>query len=179
MKQIKKVAIALFCVFLLLFCACNRYSGREDGTPPPAPVTFETDLIVVLNEIRLMAHFQQRSPGFGLLTVTAPENLQGLEMRFEGTECQISYRGLNFGADVSKLPESAFGNALIQILAARLSEAEVTRTYREGKWRFEGNSAAGGFLLVQDAETGDYEYISIPSIDLTIQFVNFQRNTAV
>ncbi len=171
-----KKRLAIVAILLAMLCLCVGACAHEkEEEPPEAPLAFETDLLVKANELELTAHYKQQALGFGEISFLTPETLKDIKLIFEGVQCKIQYKNLSLGTDLTKLPESAFGTALMDALAARLEGVEITKTLQEGKWRFEGNAQAGGFLLVQDAESGNYEFMSIPSIDLTIEFQNFKR----
>lgn len=172
MKQ--RLFAGITAAVLLLLCACGRIKPA-DAIPPLPPTAFESDLIVIFDESRIEAHMRQASLGQAVITVTAPDSLVSLVLEIEGSRCTVQYKGISFATDLSKIPESAFGAALMSALAARLQDSSITAANKEGKWHFEGSSSLGGFLLVQDAATGYYEYLAVPTVDLTIQFNNFQE----
>jgi len=160
-----------------LFCltACSGEPAKPKEEEPKIPLSFETDLLVRVKELQITAHYRQEQLGHGTITVSQPQSIQGLVIRFEGSKCQIQFKGLTLSPDLSKIPESAFATVLMDALSKQLEGVEVGREKREGKWRFTGNAAAGDFLLVQDAESGNYESLTVPALELTIAFQNFMQ----
>jgi len=168
-----------FAIFALLglLClpACSGEAVKPKEEEPKVPLTFETDLRVSVKTLQITAHYRQEMLGHGTITVTQPESINGLVIRFEGSKCQIQFKGLTLSPDLSKIPESAFAGVLMDALSKQLEGVEIQREKQDGKWRFTGNAAAGDFVLVQDAESGNYESLTVPALELTILFQNFTQ----
>lgn len=164
----------LLCVSGLFYYFYSVRGAGENREPPAAPKAFQTNILVSFHEKVLEADYAQQSLGHGSFTITSPETLTGIQLMMDGTKCTVQYKGMAFEADLSKLPESAFGGIVMEALGKKLDGAEISRAYKDGKWRYEGNAQAGDFLLVQDAETGCYEFLTIPVIDLRVEFRDFQ-----
>lgn len=171
-----KRIIALLLAMVLIVFGLSGCIAQKSNVPLAMPSSFEMDLHIIINESDLKAHMKQQSIGNCSLAITAPESLAGMNLSFENNACKMEFKGLKYAMDFSKFPETAFGSALINTLIAVLDKTKVEITKVNSNWQYKGECASGSFLLIQNGETGAPVYISVPSLDLTIEFSNFISN---
>ena len=168
----KKLVIPVIAAVLLL-CSCSK-AGVKTDKPPVLPAALSTDLDVVYNDYRLSAVWTMAKTGESKITVNYPESVAGLEMTFNGSGYGIKYKGMGIELDAGKFPQSSFGTALVnafEYLTESISEVPV---YKDGLWIYEGELPVGSFVLAQNGEDGTLKYFSVPSIGLTVNFLNFK-----
>ncbi len=168
----KKLMIPIMAA-LFLFTACS-HEGKTVREQPKIPMSFSTNLQVMYKDNEINAAWEFLPEG-NCITIKTPESVAGMELIFSGSECSVKYKGLEFETDLSRFPQSVFGSILVSAFETSLNTAAVTTTYKNDCWLHEGTLSTGGFTLAQNSD-GTLKYLSVPSLDLTINFSEFKIN---
>ncbi len=153
--------------------ACSKIGA--DKTPPTFPQSFETDLEIRFNESEITAHWVCETLASNKFEMISPNSINGLILEFMGSTCTVTYEGLSFAMDFARFPQTAFGTELINAFETVVTDTDITVTQCEDSWEYKGLNSSGSFILKQNNTTGFFEYFSVPSMDLTIVFKNFQK----
>lgn len=163
--------LILLCLPLLLLVGCNRTEA-----PRTAPVTngFSCDFTGNLGDMALAGTLTRRTTGMLILSLTAPEELRGLSMNWDGEQMTVAMYGITVPFDVNSVPEAALGRRILRALdEVTYQTAEGTLT-PEGLLRTDGAAADGAaFSLFSDPESGALHSLSVPSEGLSLTFSDF------
>lgn len=159
---------------MILFSAC----GKEDGGgkyPPKPPERFETDVSLTAGDEEIRARLTYHGFGSCTLSFTFPENLQGLSAVWQEDKCVLSYNNLSYTAELDKLPEGFFGKAALAVFDKLVDVESFTVVKEEDKWVYKGDISSGSFRLVQNGESGAFETLEIPEMEISLKFENFKE----
>ena len=168
----KKLRVFVF-VSLLLLAGCNGKWFQKGTAPPAVPLSFESDLLVIINETELTAHMKNKSIVCCCFTFNTPKHLEGLSLSFENNMCKLEHNGLAFEMNMARFPETAFGSALVNAMIAIFNDTNIEKSKVNDDWHYKGESKSGNFLYIQNGISGAPKYLSVPSLDLTVEFSNF------
>ncbi|HHW46513.1 MAG TPA: hypothetical protein GXX17_06355 [Clostridiales bacterium] len=162
-------------VFLTVCGILALCSGCKSKAEPIQPVTqgFVCEANVKYGDKSLKCELLAPGGGIFVVRVKEPKLLNGLEFNWNADEFNISYKGLNYSVDPSALPEAAFIKALKNVF----SNVGVESSFKvvEDGYVFEGGSESGDYKLTVSHD-GIPISLSIPALDMKVQFVNFKLN---
>lgn len=167
-----KRLLILLTVLVLFLVACSNLGS---DSPPVLPQSFETDLIVRFNESEMTAHWKKDGIGSNSIKIITPDSIKGLELKFNGSKCTVTYEDLSFDMDINRFPQTAFGTELVNSFEQVIKNTDITVNKRDGAWEYKGENSTGSYILRQNTDTGFLEFFSVPSIDLTVNFENFKK----
>lgn len=177
-RSIKKIfyVLVLFAAALgmVLFSACGKGDGGG-SYPPKPPERFETDLSLTAGDEEIKAHLTYHGFGNCTLNFTFPENLQGLSAVWREDKCILSYNNLSYTVKLDKLPEGFFGKAALSVFDKLVDVESFTVVREEDKWVYKGDISSGSFRLAQNGESGAFETLEIPEMDILLKFENFKE----
>lgn len=153
---------------ILTACVGGRIGDRE---PPALPASFSADARVKTGDTEVVVRIE-RGEGRTEFTVLAPADAEGLRFEVSGEESRAYFDGMDGFIDLESLPSNAFARATafaLDVAASGALEPEKTKT----SWDYKGECRAGAFLLKTDAASGAFTLLSIPSVDLSVEFTSF------
>ena len=160
--------VALCLAFTLVLVGCNPKKPVE-----PVAVDFVCDFKAQYNDLTATGTLTRRTAGTLVLEFSEPETLNGLLAEWNGEKVTLKYLGLSYDVDPATLPESALGEGLIKAFDAML-RSEGERSENDGKITVSGLSGTAQYTYVYDAQSGAPLSLTIPSIPLTVTFLNVQ-----
>ena len=111
--------------------------------------------------------------GAGMLTLslTAPPELAGLTLTWDGEQMRAELLGVSFSLPPEQVPEAALG---AQLLAA-LDGAQAGEGVPDGRGRLatSGGGGENAFTLYSDPSTGALLALSAPGQELELTFSDF------
>ena len=167
----KRLVPLLTAIILLQGCAIF---SKQPSAPPAPPTAFTADIAVTYGEYEVTAFFTQNSINSYIIKMLTPATLEPLAIAFENNACTVTYDDLKFETDLKRFPQTAFGAVMIDALSSIAKSANITSTYSDGIWTYNGTSDAGSFVLTQDNETGAWLTLNVESAQLKITFSNFK-----
>lgn len=171
MKKALSVAAAVL-IFIFSAAGCEKKIIGEKS-PPPLPESFSANVEAVLGTTEITAEFVQKSFEDFSVKILSPEILTPLTVNYKDGTCTVNYDGLDFKSDLSRFPQTEFGELLIQAISDIKADIDITKTYSEGIWTYIGSSERGVFVLTRNAETGAFIEFEIEGAPLHIVFKNF------
>lgn len=159
---------------MILFSGCGK-DASGGNYPPKPPERFETDVLLIAGEDEITAHLSYHGLGSCVLNFTSPESLQGLSAVWQEDECVLTYNNLSYTLQLDKLPEGFFGKAALAVFD-KLVDVESFTVAKDGdKWVYKGEINSGSFRLIQDSQTGAFEALEIPEMEISLKFENFKE----
>ena len=172
----KRLVCVLTVLFLLILTACGNKSPFSDTVPPTVPVHFSSDMRIQKDDGEMTASIVRDVNGVTEITVKTPEELNGLAMRFGSDSGSLSYGGMSLDIDYSKFPDTAVFKLLLDTLKRLSADAKITVSKTAAGWEYilsdDGNEK---ITVIQNADTGFIDSISVPSHNLNVTFSNFKE----
>ena len=168
----KKILLLFLAVTVFIFGGC---SAKENGIKDKAPVvpqSYTADLFIEYGNKTSQAKFVQRSLGDCEIEFVQPNTVKGLKISYSGTKCTLSFGALSLNADLASLPESNFGETMIEAFKAAVQDTTIEKIRMEDKWKYDGETSGKKFVIIQDAKTGFFESFEVPAYDLKIELKN-------
>ncbi len=170
MKRFTCVLTVLF-LFVLTACDHNPFSG---AVPPTVPVHFSSDMRIKKDDGEITASIVRDLNGITEIIILTPETLKGLTLRFGSEGGTLSYGDMKLDVDYSKFPDTAVFKLLLDALKKLTVDADITVGKTASGWEYALIDESGASIaVVQNAETGFIDTVSIPSQNLFITFSNF------
>ncbi len=158
------LAALILCCLLLTSCSTSQ-------SVAPVVSGFQCHVGVEYEEIRLQALLERKSTGSLTLTVSEPESIEGLSMTWDGSQMILSLGGLKLATAPDNLPASALVFSLCEALDACMEQ----RGYpADGAIKIENEGTNGGYTLIYNAQSGYPEMLTIPDLELTVCFSDWQ-----
>ena len=149
-------------------CRANEGKRAED----PVSTGFECDVSLTYRDMDVKGHLTRLTAGTLVMDITEPQTLEGMSMKWDGQTISVNMYGLSFGVDPEAIPETALGKSILDSLDGVTADGE--RIVTDEGVLTKGNAAGGEFTFVSDPETGNLLSLTIPSVNLTATFSNFQ-----
>lgn len=155
---------------LLALNACQAKGGKN--AEDPVSTGFECDVSLTYRDMDVKGHLTRLTAGTLVMDITEPKTLEGMSMKWDGQTISVNMYGLSFGVDPEAIPETALGKSILDALDS--VPADGDRTVTDEGVLTKGTAAGGEFTFISDAETGNLLSLTIPSVNLTATFSNFQ-----
>lgn len=168
----KKALSACF-LFILILCGCAGALPPASPPQPTIPVGFEGDCNVVCRDMEIQAHISRPNAQSCLITVTAPESLNGVTVDYTGGALSLTYGIIKQTLDIKKIPQAAFAPAVIHALDEIAGFQPENALLENGNYILNIASEYGDITAVLDGETGAIKTVEIPSQEVKITFTSF------
>lgn len=149
---------------MVLLTGCSRRTAAE-----PIGEGFSCAVEAVYRELQVRGTLTREAAGTLTMQFTAPDTLNGMTARWDGSDVTLTMHGMSFAMDPASVPESALGEEIVAAFDAAL-RGEGERTQKDGKLTVRDQGANGEYTLVFDADTGHPLSLSVPSLPLTATF---------
>lgn len=159
-------------MFILTATGCEKQIIGEK-TPPPMPEMFSANVEAVYDTTTVKARIVQKAFEEFSVNILSPEILTPLTVNFKNGVCSINYDGLEFNSDLSRFPQTEFGQLLFRAISDIKADIDISKTYSEGIWTYSGSTERGTFILTRDAESGAFIEFEIEGASLHIVFSDF------
>lgn len=138
------------------------------------PITsgFSCDAYVDYGDTNIVCKLEIANAGTFKAKITEPAILNGMEFTWDGNEFNLTYLGIKTDIDKSALPSSDFIVAIRNILAG-IGNVSTEVQRKSEDYLLEGQSELGNYRLYFRAD-GFPVKLSVPSIDLLVEFKNIQ-----
>lgn len=150
--------------------ACQAKGGKN--AEDPVSTGFECDVSLTYRDMDVKGHLTRLTAGTLVMDITEPKSLEGMSMKWDGQTISVSMYGISFGVDPDAIPETALGKSILDALDG--VPADGDRTVTDEGVMTKGDAAGGEFTFISDPETGNLLSLTIPSVNLTAAFSNFQ-----
>ena len=118
---------------------------------------------------------QRSSAGLLTLTLTQPEELNGLTMTWDGQTVTLEMLGIKWSLDPETVPGAALGKRLLQALDAVVYQPAEGILTEDGRCKTIGELEGGvSYTLYSDPETGALLALEIPTEELSLTFTDFK-----
>ena len=172
MRFLKKVSKILSVIIVVLcFASCGKLAS-----PPLPSLYFKSTATVVYKEYTIKCTIQNTQEGVCTIEIIEPKELNGLKIIYKDNTCSVKMGSLSFSKDLSEIPQTAFGSALMDCLNKLMTTENLFYSKNDdGNWLWKGTVAAGEFEVLQDGKTGYPLSVEIKNIDLKITFSDTQK----
>lgn len=123
--------------------------------------------------MEIQAHISRPNSQSCLITVTAPESLNGVSVDYSNGSLSLSYGVIKQTLDVKKIPQASFAPAIIHALDGITNFQPENTTLQDGSYILNISSEFGDITAVLDSETSAIKTIEIPSQAVKITFTSF------
>lgn len=170
----KKIFALLLSLTFLFMSACTR-TATSQGSPPPLPASFEGDCTVNYEDMVIKVHIQRPDAQTCKMSVTAPENLKGVELEYSNGTMTFSYGIIKQTLDIKKIPQAAFAPAIINALDEIAAKQSQGIAIPNDGAVYSVDSEYGTFTVTLDETNGAIKTIEMPSYNVKITFDSFQK----
>ena len=155
----------------LLLVGCKRAPKPKAA---PAATAFSCTFSGQYGDMQVAGTLTRRSAGMLTASLTAPAELSGLAMTWDGEQMTVSMYGISLPFDVNDVPEAALGRRILCALDEVTYQTAAGTLTPEGLLRTDGTAADGApFSLFSDPENGALLSLSVPSEGLLLTFSDF------
>ncbi|MGN0171648.1 MAG: hypothetical protein ACI39E_02555 [Acutalibacteraceae bacterium] len=158
--------LAVSVLLCLLLTSCS--SGQSVS---PMVSGFQSHVGIEYEDMRLQALLERKTTGSLTLTVSEPESIAGLSMTWDGAQLILSLGGLKLAAAPHNLPASALAFSICEALDAC---AQQRGSLEDGAIKLENEGTNGRYTLLYNAQSGYPELLTIPDLELTVCFSEWQ-----
>lgn len=106
------------------------------------------------------------------LTVTQPQEIEGLTMAWDGQALTLSYAGLSLDVEAERVPAGAAVGVLCDVLDLAVKQS----AQGDNSAVINGNSTCGEYEIQFDSETGYPLSLEVPALDLSVSFADWEAN---
>ena len=168
------VLAAVVLIGTMLFGCAPQESEPETVIPG----SFSCKADIQYNGMQIGARVTRPSAAGCRIEVESPDTLKGMTLDWNGSKMNISYLGLSFDVDPASLPDTAFGNILIDVFNA-LSRQNGLSISKDGEsMTLSGSGESGDFSVVWDRKANALKSIDAPDSGFSAQFSEFETITA-
>ncbi len=165
--------IALFLPLCLLL-GCNRTAATGHL---PIAVGFSCEAEGTLKGDPIAGSIQRSGAGLLRMSLTQPDELNGLTMTWDGQTVTLDMLGLQWSLDPEKVPRAALGKRVLQSLDAVVYSTADGVLTEDGRLKTVGDAETGvPYTLYSDPESGALLSLEIPSEELYLVFSDFKQN---
>lgn len=125
--------------------------------------------------MEIQAHIARQSAQNCLITVTAPETLNGVTVECSGDTISLCYGAIKQPLDITKIPQAAFAPAIIRALDGISDFKEQNAAITDPVLNI--STDFGEIVAALDEQTGAIKTIEIPSQQVTVTFSSFKALT--
>lgn len=162
--------LVLLCSLLLCGCAADPPAARSQQ---PVTMGFTCDMEGSYRGTAVAGQLSRSSVGLLTVRLSQPEDLSGLEMEWNGEKVMLRMFGLSVEVEPDTVPESALGVSILQSLDAAMQNPDGG-TLTDAGMKTVGSCENGSYELISDPETGHLRSLSVPALEFTARFSNFQ-----
>lgn len=156
----------------ILLCLC-LLTGCDRPFSPAAPLTegFTCSFSGSCGGLETAGTLTRPGPGMLTLTLTAPPELAGLTLTWDGEQVTAGLLGLSFSLPQESVPGTALGAELTAALdGARRGEGAPDG---QGRFATAGGGGDDAFTLYSHPDTGALLSLSMPGRELELTFSDF------
>lgn len=164
--MIRRFLPILLCLFLLTGC------DRRPADTPPITAGFTCGFSGTCRGMETAGTLTRAGAGMLVLSLTAPPELAGLTVTWDGEQVSCKLLGLSFSLPPESVPGAALGAGLLTALDS-VQAGTGGSPDGQGRLATPGGSGEGAFTLYSDPATGALLALSAPGQELEITFSDF------
>lgn len=162
-------------LFPLILCLLIGCSPKNEAALPPAATGFSCGITGTYQGDEVAGELTRTAAGLLTVSLTKPAELDGLQMEWNGEVVTLRMLGLSWTVDPADVPEAALGQRILDALDT-VVYGGGTGEVVEGKLVTTGDAGNGTpFTLCSDPATGALLSLDVPSEELSLTFVDFQK----
>ncbi|MBE6758192.1 MAG: hypothetical protein E7552_06575 [Ruminococcaceae bacterium] len=155
----------------LLLTGCNTAAAVGQR---PIAVGFSCTAAGRYHGNEVAGKVERSSAGLLTLTLTKPDELNGLTMTWDGQTVTLDMLGLKWSLSPEKVPSAALGRRLLQALDAVVYTTADGVLTEDGRHKTTGELEGGiTYTLYSDPETGALLSLEVPKEELYLTFADF------
>lgn len=177
-RSFRLSALSVLLALCLLSVGCNH----PKTTAPPIATGFSCAAAGTYRGEEVAGTITRTAAGLLTISLTAPEELEGLSMVWDGETVTLKLLGIEWAISPDTIPEAALGERILRTLDAVVygeSEGDSILT-DDGRLKTVGSASdtatadTAAFTLYSDPESGALLSLEVPSEELTLAFSEFQ-----
>lgn len=162
-------------LFPLILCLLTGCSPKEDAALPPAATGFSCGITGTYRGEETAGQLTRTAAGLLTVSLTKPAELDGLTMEWNGETVTLRMLGLSWSLSPEDVPQAALGQRILGTLDT-VVYGSATGEVVDGRLVTTGDAGDGtAFTLYSDPETGALLALEVPSEELSLTFVDFQK----
>lgn len=155
MKSLKKCTLAAFLSLGILLSGCSKPKAPDE--PPEFSQEFEKTAVLRASGREYKVQLRRGGADIWECVFTEPETIEGLRMTASGETCKLEFKGLEYTAERSDLPEYGVMPLVTQSVDALIEQRNITYTESEDSVVCRGTIKDRDFT----AQARDNEIVSI------------------
>ncbi len=154
-------------------------TGSWKGSPPPEQISnqlsqpFSATANIKMKNMVMVADINKTSPQTFTFAIKQPATLKGLAFQYNGTDLNVSYKGMSVNIADDSLLAKGIAAMVIKAVNAASEETGVTMQEKDGALWIHGTNQDGDFNLKLDKQNRSLLSLDMPSLDLNCEFSNF------
>lgn len=160
-----KWIVSMVCVLLLAGCG--------EKTPDLITVNFTCDISGTYDGMTFSGNLQRDMAGTLSLVLSAPENLSGMRLQYNGKEMTVSLGDLRYTQEM-QLPETSVPTLILKALDDLFYAAGAKALVMKDA-QVSGKAGEYTYCAQTDLETGELLSLGFPDAALSVRFSNVQR----
>ena len=129
------------------------------------------DVSIQYGDVSAQGRLERTAAGVCRLTVSQPSELSGMVFDWDGSDLQLSFKGLSYTLDSTALPKTAFASVLLRCLDAAASQGALAVKNQVGDLLIcSGQGEDGAFTLEYNSASGQIESLTIPAMHFEATF---------
>lgn len=170
-KWMALLLVPSLCV--LLFVSCKQQAGTiaaEDVV-----TSFSANVQVTQEDSVILCTISRTPESIAAVTVTEPQQLNGMRFEWRGSGYGISYNGITCETEKPFLPNTSFAAALVNALTeAAKPEGLAFEAMQEERALFSGTCDSGRFQIWVNNANGLIEQLTVDELKLKAVFTEIQ-----
>ena len=164
--KLRWVAITLALCLLLLLAGCQQQPETLDLNGGML-----CDVSIQYGDVTAQGRLERTAAGVCRLTVSQPSEIEGMVFDWDGSDLQLSFKGLSYTLDSKALPKTAFASVLLRCLDAAAAKGALAVKDRLGDLLVcSGQGEDGAFTLEYNTANGQIESLRIPAVNFEAAF---------
>ncbi len=162
----KKILLVLLLIMALVMAGCG-----EKKEVKPVTDGLQCDISVSYNGMQIKGRLQKPKDGTCAIKITDPPALAGVTMSFTEKGVKLGYLGLSYTLSADALPETGFGQILVNTL--NNAKTGLSGTKSGDEYILKGSGETGSFTLTVD-QNALPKKLSVPSAGFEADFHNYK-----
>ncbi len=168
------LSCALSVVMLFMLCCCSGKSTEKAESGAGVPQSFSATADITYGDLSVTAEIARSAADNITLTINSPEQLNGMQFSFDGTDTRVSYYGISFTIPKNTATAKALASAVFSAINSAAEQSGASVSQNDGQIVIEGKIDEGKYSVTLDSDTGAIVSLSMPDLNLECSFSDFK-----
>lgn len=175
LSTLRKVTLCIILVVLSLMVLTN--CKKKDSPPPPdLNRSFSCNADITYGNLSATAEITRTGAGVWDLKFTEPKNLKDISLSYNEGDVKVGYKGFSFSMPENSLPIKAVASSIIDAIDNAATQSGINVKNSGDNIVVNGKTDVGNYALTINPKDDTVISVSIPDIDLLVNFNSFTFN---